>query len=244
MWPWNQRALKKRDPRPDCASSAFASVRLTGEGPRIPNVLISRQRQGAAFFFESSLFVDADGAPSAYHPDNRGLDDLANAGHPGAWDGLADYKGVPYIQGPNDPFPGFYVSTTDLVDQTRTPNDPARYVDAFRIPYIVLPEEMETQMGVRPGDFAIVFNLRNGRISPAIYADTGPPIGEGSIALARNLKLWPDARRGGTTRGILYLVFPGSGNGRPRSIDEINAQAKGLFRAWGGNKQLIACGVR
>ena len=92
----------------------------------------------------------------------------------------------------------------------------------------------------------MVFNMQNGKSSPAIYADTGPRdrIGEGSLALAKNLELWSDARSGGTTRGILYLVFPGSGNGRPRPIEEINAEAEQLFQVWGGNNQLTACGIR
>ena len=216
---------------------------LTHEGQPTHNVQLWRQREGSAFFFESSLYIDADGAPNAYHPDNIGLDDLSNAGTPGSWGGLADKDGVPYVQGPDDPFPGYYVSTTDLTDQTRAANDPARYVDASRIPYIVLPDDIETQTGAHSGDFAMVFNLQNGKSSPAIYADTGPPIGEGSIALAENLGLWSDARNGGTTRGILYVVFPGSGNGRPRPIEEINAEAEQLFQVWGGNEQLTACGI-
>jgi hypothetical protein len=46
---------------------------------------------------------------------------------------------------------------------------------------------------------------------------------------------------GGTTGGILYLVFPGSGNGGPGPIEEINAGAEQFS---GGNDQLIACGIR
>ncbi len=157
-----------------------------------------------------------------------------------------DKNGDPYIQGPDDPFPGYYVSATDLSDPTKAANDPTRYVDASQIPYIALPEGIETQTAAHPGDFAMVFNLQNGESSPAIYADTGPRdrIGEGSLALARNLELWSDARSGGTTRGILYLVFPGSGNGCPRPIEEINAEAEQLFQVWGGNTQLTACGIR
>jgi hypothetical protein len=157
-----------------------------------------------------------------------------------------DKDGVPFIQGPDDPFPGYYVSATDLSDRTKASNDPTRYVDASQIPYVVLPDGIETQTGAHPGDFAMVFNLQNGKSSPAIYADTGPPnrIGEGSVALAETLGLWPDARSGGTTRGILYLVFPGTGNGGPRPIEDVNAEAEQLFQVWGGNNQLKACGIR
>jgi hypothetical protein len=35
-----------------------------------------------AFFYQSKMSIDADGAPNAYHPDNIGLDDLKNAGYP------------------------------------------------------------------------------------------------------------------------------------------------------------------
>jgi hypothetical protein len=41
--------------------------------------------------------------------------------------------------------------------------------------------------------------------------------------------------------GVAYVVFPGSGNGRPRSLEEINAEGERLFRAWGGERQLDAC---
>ena len=67
----------------------------------------------SVFFFEDGMTIDADGAPNAYNPDNTGLDDLANAdtqdiGEPS----LTDHDGNPYIQGSDDPFPGYYVSTT------------------------------------------------------------------------------------------------------------------------------------
>jgi len=77
---------------------------------------------------------------------------------------------------------------------------------------------MAREMGARPGDFAAVFNQRNAKASYAIFGDVGPfdRIGEGSIALAEHLEIRSDARNGGAHRGILYLVFPGSGNGRPR----------------------------
>jgi hypothetical protein len=110
----------------------------------------------------------------------------------------------------------------------------------------VLPRSIPRQLGVQLGDFAVVFNLRNGKSSYAIFADVGPAesIGEGSIALAESLGIWSDARRGGTRGGIVYLVFPGSGNGRPRSIGEIYDQSERLFQAWGGVEQLTACGKR
>jgi hypothetical protein len=157
-----------------------------------------------------------------------------------------DADGEPFVQGPDDPFPGYYVSATALADRTKAVNDPTRYVDASKIPFIVLPGAMARQIGARPGDFAVVLNQRNGKSSYAIFGDVGPPdrIGEGSMALAENLGIRSDARNGGARRGILFLVFPGSGNGRPRTIDEINAESEKLLLTWGGTSQLAACMIQ
>ncbi|MGH9688818.1 MAG: hypothetical protein ACRD5K_17185, partial [Candidatus Acidiferrales bacterium] len=117
-------------------------------------------RDTNAFFFTSGMTIDADGSPNAYNADNTGLDDLANAGAPGHWEGiLQDKDGNPLVQGPGDPFPGYYISCTSLADWTKPPDDPARYVDATKIPYIVLPGEMARQAGARPGDLAVVVNI-------------------------------------------------------------------------------------
>jgi Fungal chitosanase of glycosyl hydrolase group 75 len=190
------------------------------------------------------MTIDADGAPNAYHPENLGLDDLSNAGTPGRWEGLAkDADGQPYIQGPDDPFPGYYVSATALMDRTKAVSDPARYVDASKIPFVVLPGGMARQLGARPGDFAVVFNRRNGRSSFAIFGDVGPfdRIGEGSMALAENLGIRSDARNGGARRGILYLVFPGSGEGKPRTIEEIDTEGRRLLLDWQLSIPQAAC---
>jgi hypothetical protein len=195
----------------------------------------------SAVFFQSGMTIDADGAPNAYNPENTGLDDIANAGHPGHWDGVVqDENGEPYIQGPDDPFPGYYVSCTSLCDRSKRSIDPRRYVDASRIPYVVLPGGVARQGGVRLGDFALVANLRNGRSSYAIFADVGT-LGEGSVALADNLGIHSDARIGGTRGGIFYVLFPGSGNGAPRTVEEINTEAAARAERWGGINQLNAC---
>ena len=209
-----------------------------GEDNLVP---VWRLPGSSTFFFDAGMTIDADGAPNAYNPDNSGLDDLANAGEPGHWVGfVSDADGNPYIQGPDDPFPGYYVSCTSLSDREKKVSDPAKYVDATKIPYIVLPHEVTVQTGARLGDFAVVLNVRNGKTSDAIFADIGT-MGEGSVALADNLGLWSNAREGGTRRGIFYLVFNGSGNGKPRSNDEINEQAESLLRDWGGSERMISC---
>ena len=225
-----------------CARSVLFSFpvvsRNGGDAQEVP---IWQAPGNQAFFFVSGMTIDADGAPNAYHPDNIGLDDLANAGLPGHWDGvITDRTGEPLIQGPDDPFPGYYVSCTALTDRTKARTDPARYVDASKIPYIVLPRDVAVQGGAQLGDFAVVVNLRNGKSSYAIFADVGT-MGEGSIALANNLGIWSDARQGGRRGGILYLVFPGSGNRQPRTVEEISAETQKLLEDWGGAEKLTSC---
>jgi hypothetical protein len=200
------------------------------------------------FFYKSGLAIDADGAARAYHPDDRlGLDSLAHAGHRGNWWALVTdnekTSGTPIVQGPADPAPGYYVSTTALYDRDNpNPRDPHRYVDAEKIPYVVLhPKALQY---AQLGDFATVVNLRNGRVSAAIVADESTPdlpVGEGSIALAEALVIDSSPRDGGQDGNVVYVIYPGSGNGRPRELDEILAKSSQLFKAWGGLDRLRAC---
>jgi hypothetical protein len=208
-----------------------------------------------AFFFDARLVLDVDGAPRAYHPPTPqrpfgsppALDDLRNAGKlpqkagdPGQWWGIATLPtGFPCIQGPTDPAPGFFVSMTALGDPSiRNRCNPARYVDATTIPYISLPLEVKRAGGARLGDFAAVYNVSNGKTAYAIYADSGPAnrIGEGSVALARALGMPVHGHpvQGGQSSGVVYVVFPGSGNGRPRPLLHIFANGLRLFLQWGG----------
>jgi hypothetical protein len=225
----------------ECARALLLTFEVTREQRAIRQVQIWRLPSNAAFFFTAGMTVDADGAPNAYNPQNTGLDDIANAGSPAHWDGIiTDPSGQPVLQGANDPYPGYYVSCTSLVDRTKNPTDPTRYVDATKIPYVVLPGDLARETGTRLGDFAVVLNRRNGKSSYAIFADVGT-MGEGSVALARNLGLDPDARGGGSRQGLLYVLFPGSGNGKPRTRDEINSEGQRLFADWGGAEQADAC---
>jgi len=229
-------------PAKSCDSrSLLLNFPIYRDGEPIREVPIWRLGDSTPYFFSTGMTIDADGSPNAYNPANTGLDDISNAGQPGHWDGvLQDEDGNPLVQGPDDPFPGYYISCTSLADRTKRPLDPTRFVDASKIPYVVLPREVAFESGTRLGDFALVMNLRSGAWSYAIFADVGT-FGEGSIALANNLGIWSDARRGGRRGGLLYLVFPGSGNGQPRSVDEINELAGKAFQDWGGADRLNSC---
>jgi len=87
---------------------------------------------------------------------------------------------------------------------------------------------------------AFVYSEETGRYSLAIFADIGA-FGEGSIALADGLGIRSDARRGGSPAGISYVVFPGSGNGRPKSVDEIKRIGAEVLSNWGGAEKMLPC---
>jgi hypothetical protein len=204
------------------------------------------EQVGSAFVWSSGLSIDADGAATAYAPAGSGLpalDELANAGYPGNWWGIVTdngrSEGTPIIQGATDPAPGFYVSTTALVDPTRPVSDPRRYVDSFSLPYLSIPPEFRTA-GAHLGDVAMVVNRRNGLQCPAVVADVGPrrELGEGSIALASALGLDSSPRHGGISSGIACVLFYGSRKGWPRSNADLSVQSVTLFSAWGGTDRL------
>ena len=198
-----------------------------------------------ALLFVSGMSISADGAPNTYHPEDKGMDFLANAGRPGNWRSLVTHNGrtngVPIVQGPSDPFPGFYISTTALFDSTKPITEPGRYVDSRRVPYFVLP--MGFSGGARLGDLGVVINLRKDLQSSAIYADIGPcnKIGEGSIRLADNLGIDSDPKWGGVSDGVAYLVFPDSGNDKSNPSEDIESQAMEQFEHWGGIERLRGC---
>lgn len=209
------------------------------------NVPIWKLPNKNGFFFVSKMAVDADGSPRAYHPQNKGLDDLKNAGRPGNWYGILTHNGKPngrpLIQKQTDPAPGYYISPTALVDASKERTNPKAYVNSEEIPYFVLPPNNPT--GAQLGDYGVAINLLNNKLSYAIFADIGPrnKIGEGSIALAENLGINPDPRKGGTEKkNIFYLVFPksGKGNGYIPNLDEINNKGEQLLTEWGGLEQV------
>lgn len=197
-----------------------------------------------AYIWESGFSVDADGAPRAYGGLGlTGLDALANAGKPGKWYGVVTNSGKPdgepVVQGPADPAPGFYVSSTSLVDpRYSTEHDPRRYVDASKVPYIAVPPELLATHGgqLHLGDLACV--VYKGKQAGAVIADIGPAghLGEGSIALATLLGIPNNPRNGGVSWGVTWLAFANSRANPPwpRDLAEVQSQAKQLFADWGG----------
>jgi hypothetical protein len=101
--------------------------------------------------------------------------------------------------------------------------------------------------GLQLGDLVAVLNQGNGKVAYAIYADQGPKdkLGEGSLYLANQLRTSPvpDAIgvRQSLPKDIVYVLFPGSGNRRPKKREQIAAAGAKLFRDWGGVAALAGC---
>jgi len=199
----------------------------------IENFEVYQHDSSGAILYRAKFAVDADGSPRAYGPNNSGLDWTANAGSPGNWWGIVtDINGDPIIQGPGDPFPGMYVSTTSLVQSGFSNSNPLRYVDSENIPYIAMPSSLQSLANISKGDLAYVTNITNGNASFAYLADTGPggKLGEGSMALATALGLNNSPKTGGTSQGIInYVVFPQSGFGNGTHLTPTQIDSMGLI---------------
>jgi len=228
------------------------------------DAVLSREYQGtklfrlpdstAYFYVVNRMAVDADGAPNAYHPQNRGIDALANAGFPnGAWRSILvvdpRHPDRPFVQ-PDGEFAGFFVSMTTLQDLTLPATDIHRYVDATRIPYLVFPGAFFALPGTGDfGDIAVGRQIRSGKESPAIVADKGPrnaPLGEVSIRLAENLggsNVSPRTGRGVPRGPFLYVVFPKSKPSPrwPLTLEQIQQRAQNLLAALGGWERILPC---
>jgi hypothetical protein len=160
--------------------------------------VVSRAQNGKEHpFFEiltHRMDVDVDGAPNAYGPPGmQTLDILLNAHYLNRADKeivgyLTDEHGRPILQGPKDPFPGYYISQTAFADiENQNERDPRRYVDARNINYVVRGD-VARRRGVRVGDFVSVYSKRTRRGVFAIVGDTGNPTGdEGSLHLMQDL---------------------------------------------------------
>ena len=207
-----------------------------------------RLKDGSLVFL-GMLTIDADGDPSAYGPNGIGLDNLANAGRPGNWWGLATDAsdcgpaGRPIIQGPDEEAPGFYVSMTGLfnpaVDDCRRQRN---YVNSGAIPYVALPRSLGSIRGNR-GKLVVIQKTGSSQPTFAIQADQAPSygIGEGSIELARKLGLSSNPRTGGTrSRDYVYLVLHESMR-FPNSSSELESDVAAAFSRWGGLNRLRSC---
>jgi len=166
------------------------------------------------------MAIDVDGAPNAYGPAGQPALDFELNAHRGAKASgeIVGYltKGdgrTPEVQGPQDPFPGYYISTTAFQDKSN-PNrlDPRKYVDASKINYVVLGN-FAAQNNAKLGDFVAVHSKKTGKSVFGIIADAGNSSGaEGSLALLNGL-VYPfhNGKAGGVEKKeIVIRYFPGS----------------------------------
>jgi hypothetical protein len=144
--------------------------------------------------------IDVDGAPNAYGPRGKPTLDYELNAHVGGkssgavvgyimvTDPSNPHRRIPAVQGPNDPFPGHYISTTAFQDSLNSNRlDPRKYVDSSKINYVVRGREAEDH-GVHLGDFVAVHSLRNNTSVFGIVGDSGNSTGaEGSLALLQAL---------------------------------------------------------
>jgi hypothetical protein len=159
--------------------------------------------------------VDVDGAPNAYGPPGKPtLDVLMNAHYLEREDQaivgyLVDDSRKPIIQGPKDPFPGYYISQTAFADvANHNERDPRCYVDARNINYVVRGDDARRR-GVKVGDFVALYSKRSQKAVFAIVGDTGNPTGdEGSLHLLQELGYpFHDGRSGSVTRPEIIIRF-------------------------------------
>lgn len=193
-----------------------------------------------ATMYKAKMYIDADGSPRAYGPNNSGLDWTANAGYPGNWWALVtDGSGNPILQNASDPYPGMYVCATSLVNSQYGINNPLRYVNSETVPYIAIPTNVLSSGNIIRGDVAYVHNTVTGLSCFAIYADAGgtSSIGEASMKTATLVGVNPNPKTGGTSQGIIdYVVFPGSGFGQGYipTIAQIDSMGNAQLAAVGG----------
>jgi len=169
--------------------------------------------------------IDADGANgqnghrAAYRVDNTGSEDLANGGMKRSGNSVvfsASWgKDIVLLDGKNPlVLPnGVIPSLTAYRDPALSKNDPAAYVDAETVPYIVVPPEVRAKAkGVVLGCKARVTNLHTKQTVDAVVADIGPrnKAGELSIAAALGIGIPSSPRVGGSeARIVLYEFWPG-----------------------------------
>jgi hypothetical protein len=176
--------------------------------------------------FTADADIDADGANgqhgkrAAYMSNNSGSENLANGGmrihSSGKVVCAKDWaRDIVILGDDNEPkvFEGGVIaSTTWYRHRNRAIDDPAAYVDAETVPYIVVPPLIiQKTSGIVRGCKARVTYAE--KSVDCVVADKGPAnkIGELSIAAARALGIPESPRTGGSEKAdVFYELWPGT----------------------------------
>ncbi len=146
---------------------------------------------------------------------------------------------------------GFYVSPTSLFDHNvKDEGDQDRYVNPLHIPAAVVPRALQSK-GIVMGTFGAAIDKKNNTAVPFVVDDSGPAVGEGSVALARMVAGQPitdDVTRKNRYVGqvdtptVLWVFFGGKvavyDHMQPNSLI---AGAQDAYKRWGGDARLKQC---
>lgn len=163
-----------------------------------------------------------------------------------------DSRNRPLVQQAGDPLPGVgFISTTAVVVGGERDGTQRRYIDASRIPYIVLSRQLVAKYGLDSGNIALVYRPSTGRAAFAVYGDSGG-LGEGSVKLHQDLGSDPFLVKGGVQRAkrriedrVVTFVFRGAK--APPVVDSaawnthIQQQGQAALDAFGGMPKVEAC---
>ncbi|MBN3787986.1 glycoside hydrolase family 75 protein [Burkholderia sp. Ac-20353] len=174
-------------------------------------------------YYTADADIDADGAngqndeQAAYMVGDQGSEFLANGGMKMVGDKVVCAhewaRSIVLLDTDNQPkvFPGGVIASTTWYRNRALPaSDPASYVDAQTIPYVVVPPLVVTSVvGVVRGCKARV--TWQGKSVDCVVADLGPAnrIGEISIAAADALGMNSSPRNGGIDKPeVFYELWP------------------------------------
>jgi hypothetical protein len=211
---------KDETPNRECSSAFLAVVSALAIAVVVTTQAQTSTPHPSFEVLTHRMDVDVDGAPNAYGPPGEpALDVLINAHYLERADQkivgyLLDDKQRPIVQGPTDPFPGYYVSQTAFADVANDDeHDPRAYLDARKINYVVRGNEARRH-GVKLGDFVAVYSKKTRKAVFAIVGDTGNPTGdEGSLHLLQELGYpFHDGISDSVTRPEILIRFYPSSN--------------------------------
>ncbi|WP_432736279.1 hypothetical protein [Maridesulfovibrio sp. FT414] len=218
---------------------------------------VNKEEPMGYFFKTNEMKVCADGAPNAYHIDNKGLDYLANAGYSKDVNKRKSWWRNVLAVGENGAdahvqqegrYAGFFVSKTALVDKNKDNREVSKYVDARTVPYLVFPGNFFKIKGSGTlGDFGVAYNYKTKKYAPFIVAEIGPAkanLGEVSIRLAEQLggvAVNPRNGAGVPSGDTLYIVFPFTHSSPkwPLSEKDITQQVSQYLEVLGGIDNIV-----